>query len=172
MRYVIFALTVALVVPALVFAERRHPPINKKTLVGTWEAISEGDTRVWRMEIREKGDSYLSFASTGLRWVYRLEKMEVKNDEVFLSFVDTKDSTEKIYVQGKGVAGRDGIGKDEGVIDTELIMNPDEKPLSKWKLIFVKTPYVEELYKLSKSAEKAIREIESPRGMRGSRRKH
>lgn len=162
MKYI--ALILSFIMMTIVFAfatEDMHPPINEKTLVGTWEAISERDTRVYRIEIKEKGDSYLSYAvPQGWHWVFKLEKMEMTKGEVFLSFADIKNPTKIIHIQGKGLAGRDGA-RDEGVLYTELIMNPKEKPLNKWKLKFIKTPYIEELYKLSQSAEKAIQKIES-----------
>lgn len=152
---------VVLLTTVLVFAtEDGHPPINKKTLVGIWEAISTRDVRVYRMEIRGQGDSYLSIAVTGAHWIYKLEKMEVKNGEVYLSFVDPKDTREKIHVRGSGVAGRHGM-RDEGVIDAQLIMDHGENPLNKWMLEFIKAPHIEVLYELSKSAEEAIREIKS-----------
>lgn len=161
MKWLSMSLVVMLVTTVLVFAtEDRHPPITKKTLMGTWEAISTRDVRVYRMEIRRQGDSYLSYAVAGAHWVYKLEKMEVKDGEVFLSFVDPKDSRKIIHVRGTGVAGWDGI-REEGGIDAQLIMNPREKPLNKWKLEFIKTPHIEVLHELSKSAEEAIREIKT-----------
>ena len=161
MKWLSLTFVVLLVNTVLVFAtEDRHPPINRNTLVGTWEAISTGDVRVYRMEIRGQEDSYLSYAVAGAHWIYKLEKMEVKNGEVFLSFVDPKDAREKIHVRGSGVDGRDGM-RDEGVIDAHLIMDPGENPSNKWKLEFIKAPYIEVLYELSKFAEKAIREIKS-----------
>jgi hypothetical protein len=161
MKWLRLTFVVLLVTTVLVFAsEDRHSPINEKTLVGTWEAISTRDVSVYRMEIRGQGDSYLSFAVRGIHWVYKLEKMEVKNGEVFLSFVDPKNTREKIHVRGSGFAGWDGI-RNEGVIDAQLIMDPGENPLNKWMLEFIKAPHIEVLYELSKSAEEAIREIKS-----------
>ena len=161
MKWLSLTFVVLLVNAVLVFAnEDVHQPINEKTLMGTWEAISTRDVSVYRMEISRQGDSYLSYAATGAHWVYKLEKMEVKNGEVFLSFVDPKDTREKIHVRGSGVAGRNGM-RDEGVIDAHVIMDPGENPSNKWKLEFIKGPHIEVLYELSKSAEEAIRKIRS-----------
>ena len=134
----------------------RHPPVTEETLIGVWEAISERDTRVYRMEINREGDSFLAYAVPhGWSWVCKLVKKEVKDGEVFLEFKSLKKKSRVIRIKGEGVAGRDGA-RDEGVIVAELVMNPDQEPPNVWKLRFIKAPHIEELYGLSKSAEKAI----------------
>lgn len=134
----------------------RHPPITNETLVGVWEAISERDIRVFRMEINKEGDSFLVFAlPRGRTVVYKLSKREVKDGEVLLEFTAIKKSSNVILIKGKGVAGHDGL-RDEGVIDAELIMNPDQEPPNVWKLRFIKAPHIDLLYELAVSARKAV----------------
>lgn len=153
------ALAVLVLAQAVHATKNRHPPVTNETLNGVWEAISERDVRVFRMDINKEGDSFLVFAlPRGRTVVYKLEKREVKDGEIFLEFRGVKKSSNVIHVKGKGVAGNDGL-RDEGAIDADLIMSPDQKPLNVWELRFIKAPYIEQIHNLATSAEKAVEEV-------------
>jgi hypothetical protein len=67
------------------------PPLTAKTLIGTWEALmGEHPAVLWRMQISEKGDSYLSQITVGNTCciVYRLLSSEISNGRVKLRFGD------------------------------------------------------------------------------------
>ncbi|UCB56621.1 MAG: hypothetical protein JSV30_05275 [Candidatus Omnitrophota bacterium] len=161
MKQKIVILTCICLFPLSAFASaQKHPPLTNETLFGTWEAISERDVRIFRIEINRKGDSFLSFGMHYSRsGVYKLVKKQVKDGEIFLEFRPLKKNLKAIQVIGKGLAGHDGL-REEGIINADLIMDPEALSLNVWKLKFIKTPYIEELYDLSECAKDAIQEID------------
>jgi hypothetical protein len=145
------------------------PPVNRETIKGVWEALSERDVRVFRLEITNDA----GWLAIGLEFIgpmiFRLSKTEWEKDRVVLHF------------QGIGQSAHGAHGPDDatpytavlrlsgtawsdppacaGWLDGVFTLNPEEKRENAWRLRFIKTcpdAYLATISKLSIEAKQAI----------------
>lgn len=131
------------------------PPLNKKTIVGVWEAIPEDARLLYHMEINAKGDSYLALnfhPKSPYHGVFKLLSSKIQDGNIKLHFhsITEKDALTDLWIDGKGV----GHGGDSGVIDG--IISSDNGKTDRQKIKFMKGTWTRNLAEQSKMAEKSI----------------
>lgn len=147
-------LIVALVAPLANANEDAPPPITNDSLNGVWEGIV-GDWILYRMDIRQHGDSYLveNFApQKGFQTLYRLVQRDVRGGHVVLRFRKVTGSAfpvTEVTLSGVGFA-YDGAGE----LKTTLIQSVGSK--GSYPLRLLKGTRTRILAQMSKQAEKLI----------------
>lgn len=130
------------------------PPVNDRSIIGVWEAISETDLRVFRMQFFSNGRALLAIALPNLEPIrFRLDSKTITEGRYNFVFRQEQGKYE-IRMQGAGVAD-EGFGQLSG----QLVMKLDPPPDSTWSLKFIKMreqPYIEQIYGLSQAAKRAI----------------
>lgn len=147
------------------------PPVTPQTINGLWEALSERDTRVFRLELAQ-GAGWLAvgipfiepmiFALTDTRW---------QKGDVELHFKGVGSSSRGAHgpddptpytavLRLRGVAWTaPEVRQEGGVLTGVFILCPEQKPENQWKLRFLKEtaiPYLDTISKLSLQAKEAI----------------
>lgn len=147
------------------------PPVTPETIGGLWEALSEDDTRVFRLELSD-GKGWLA---VGIPFT----------EPMIFALADTrwqKDGVE-LYFRGVGRSSRGAGGPDDptpytavlrlrgvaytvpeirqegGLLTGVFVLSPERVNPSKWKLRFQKStaiPYLDTISKLSAQAKEAI----------------
>lgn len=174
MKIIILTLLSSLVTPTLLIASGTlHPKVTNISINGVWEAIYAKDSvRVFRLELSANGPSTLSQGlAHGVAYVSNLEKRKVENGEIELLFrndekrivyiVDGKEytTTGKSLIRGHG-----RTSDSEGVLDVELIMEPDSPSPKVWKLSFIhrgRKTLTDEVSEMADLAAKAARKIKN-----------
>ncbi|HAK59303.1 MAG TPA: hypothetical protein DCO77_02820 [Nitrospiraceae bacterium] len=145
-----------LMIQANAVAQSPTGPITEKTLIGTWEAVSDDKSHVFRMEIRDRGPSLLvSAGRDGKSPVYKLQKKVINNGKLFMVFSETGNRAGSVQLVGDGTAAGDD-GKDEGVINASLVVSSGKRPGTMEKVTFFKGPYLEDVGKMSVAARDAL----------------
>ncbi len=147
-----------LVFPVFAVAQERSAPITEKNLIGAWEAVSEDKSHVFRMDIRDRGPSFLASAGRDAKsTVYKLQKNVLNNGKLFMVFSEEGSGAGSIQIVGEGTAAGDDR-QDEGVIHASLIVSPGNKRGAMGKVTFIKGPYLEEVCRMSVAARVALEE--------------
>lgn len=153
---ILFLLTVIFLVSNVSFAwQDSLPALNSDTIVGVWEAVP-GDARlVYRMEINNNGESYLSIAfapNAFYRSLFRLVSIDINKGKIKLHFqtVYGKDAMTDLWIEGMGV-GYEESGEIKGTI---TVNGENER---KQKIYFMKGSWTRSLAELSKKAEEIIK---------------
>ena len=152
----ILAIIPLLMIQAYAVAQSPTGPVTEKTLIGTWEAVSDDKSHVFRMEIRDRGPSLLASAGRdGQSAVYKLQKKVINNGKLFMVFSETGIRAGSVQLVGDGTVTADG-GKEEGVINASLVVSSGKRPVTMEKVIFFQGPYLEDVYKMSVAARDAL----------------
>lgn len=129
------------------------PEITKESLAGEWEAVyTASNVRVFRLEFNPRGRSFLyTGISTGpsstMSLVSELQQASVERGKVRLLF-STEEPPVKRFAQGrlpttkgeKLLSGSGNVcGQDGGILDAELVMEPDSPTPRVWPLHFIKS---------------------------------
>ena len=109
------------------------PPLNKDTIVGTWEGVSSESilVTVWRIEISKEGPSFFAYQIVGspAANVYRMIGCEITDQKISLRFrgdePDGGGSTEWFF-EGTG-EGNAQEGAMSGRLFTQIPPVPKEK---------------------------------------------
>jgi hypothetical protein len=141
--------------PPLGFAHQDPlPPVNERSILGIWEAISEEDLRVFRLHFFQADAAFLAVAIPNLNpMLFRLHTQAIVNGRCDFVFREVQGNYE-IRIEAKGVAG-DGTGHLAG----KLVMKLTPPPDSSWSVRFIKLadePYIEQVHRLSQAAKEAI----------------
>jgi hypothetical protein len=146
-----------------------RPPVDQKTLVGTWEALlRQHPPLLFHMEIRETGDSYLVQVTVGDTEyvVRRLVTAEVKDGNVRLHFKGTPSKELEnvvfydVWIVGSGNASLD---PDAGVIEGRFcicddVPPPGIPPREQNNIMLIKGAWTRDLGEASKHAEEEIKQ--------------
>jgi hypothetical protein len=131
--------------------------VNSKTIVGTWDGVSDSDVRLFHLEVEDLVKARLSMAvapepiAVG---VFTMKRASVTNAGVRALFVDDKSKL-ALSVVGTGVAGGDP-GRGELTVSVEL--REGGAVVNKWRVRLLKWPggYVQQVSKLRDAAGDAL----------------
>ena len=148
------------------------PPITRETLIGVWEAAPSWAQRVYRLEIRKSGGSYLAFTFGSEKLVYRLKSSSARDGRLRLHFQCLTDrrrnnwksrvpagrELNELWISGKGVAD-ERWGTFEGTL--RMKDSRYDEHFTSFSVSFTKPPWTRDLAPLSRESEKLIREVKS-----------
>jgi hypothetical protein len=139
------------------------PKMDAQSAVGIYEAISDNDVRLFRLEIRANRHAILIMAidpgEKGFIFVYRSITCEIQDGIIGLKMTETDSGNSQDEITFHGTARGDAkAGRISG--DLEL-KGRDDKQAAKWHLTFLKTEpsYIEILKGLSASARKKAKKL-------------
>lgn len=147
------------------------PAVNRETINGLWEALSDRDTRVFRLEV----DGERGWLAVGIPFIdpmiFALTDTRWRNGGVELHFRGVGRSSRgaggpddptpyTAVLRLRGVAWREPTLRQEGGLLTGVfVLSPERVNPSRWKLSFQKStaiPYLDTISKLSVQAKEAI----------------
>ena len=151
--------------------EEPCPKVTDETIYGIWEAIYQKDgIRVFRLELIKDGMSVLSQGlSYGVSFSSSLKTMEIDNGNVTMKFKDSLKPVDYIYdgieytttgeilIRGSGRVCKNNQNE-HGVLNVQLIMEPNAPLPTLWDLRFVKCvdkTLVERINNMSDVAKKS-----------------
>jgi hypothetical protein len=133
-----------------------------KRLVGSWEAIAEGDFRVFKMEIASQQGESLVVMTAGrvnsVTLLFRVKRIDIRNGRFELDATGA-DGPDQLRVRGR--VKRIGIMSSDGVIDANVVLvDEGSRPINSWHVAFLNYggDYLSHLCQLSADAAAKIRE--------------
>ena len=147
------------------------PPVTPETINGLWEALSEDDTRLFRLELAD-GAGWLAVGIPFIEpMIFALTETRWQSDGVELRFKGVGSSSRgaggaddptpyTAVLRLRGVAWRaPEFHQAGGLLTGEFVLSPERPNPSRWKLRFIKdtiSPYLDTICKLSVQAKEAI----------------
>jgi hypothetical protein len=135
--------------------EAGPPSITKKTLVGSWEAVSPYNPCIYRLEIAERGPSYLVYILSRHPIMFRLVSSEVHDGHVTLRFRRMRKSElnfEEFIITAKGQGDAT-----EGYLTGTLRIRKWHDDDYTEAIAFARPPWIGALPWLSKQTEELMR---------------
>jgi len=147
------------------------PPVTPETINGLWEALSEDDMHVFRLELAD-GAGWLAVGISFIEpMIFALTETQWQKNGVELRFRGVGSSSRgaggsddptpyTAVLHLRGVAWRaPEFGQGGGLLTGEFVLSPERPNPSRWKLRFLKqtiSPYLDTICKLSVQAKEAI----------------
>ncbi len=165
-----FTATILLITAELSFANVQvAPPVDRETIQGSWESLSEDYERVFRLELGD-GSGWLAVGIQFIEpMIFALTNTQWRDSGVDLYFTGVGRSSKGAHgpddhtpytalLRLSGVAWKDG-DTGGGLLTGVFVLCPEQKPENSWKVRFLKNtaiPDFNSLLRLSEQAKQAI----------------